>query len=381
MRMPSSSGLAALLAVVLAAGAGAAPPPELRRLRVLLVIDSDDSRIGKSVVIDRARITAALRLGIPAGKLDLTVLSGKKATPAAVRSYYSKLSSGPDEALLFYFCGHGAFRGNDHVLQFRDGELELPRSELRKLMAARKAALTVVLTDCCGTLLPVKKSDDVARKQYMIKTTPQVPGHLFLRARGVVDITAASKGQSAFGDDEVGGFFTLTFAGLLSWPVKSLDPDGDGLVTWAKVFPHLRKATNSTYRARGNPGKADQQAQDAHAFELPGKDSGQLVVPTIKPPLGKPPVIKPPVKPPLIDSDRRVFRTRDGRFVDQGKGLWLLEREDGKVFRYTEKRRTANYIELQDPTRKIAIALYKDHEKHYSPTKKQWIRGASGKWE
>src|SRR5262249_57231882 len=104
------------------------------------------------------------------------------------------------------------------------------------------------------------------------------------------------KGQSAFGDDEVGGFFTLTFAGLLSWPVKSLDPDADGVVTWAKVFPHLRKATNSTYRARGNPGKEDQQAQDAHAFELPGKGPGPLVLPPIKPPVGKPPVIQPPAK-------------------------------------------------------------------------------------
>src|SRR5262249_2175086 len=174
-----------------------------------------------------------------------------------------------------------------------------------------------------------------------------------------------------------------------SWPVKSLDPDADGVVTWAKVFPHLRKATNSTYRARGNPGKEDQQAQDAHAFELPGKGPGPLVLPPIKPPAGKPPVSKPPEKltakptstPPAPDSGRRVFRTSNGRFVDQGKGLWLLERDDGQVFRYTETRRTANYIELRDAARKVAIALYRDHEKHYSPTKKQWIRGASGKWE
>ena len=63
---------------------------------------------------------------------------------------------------------------------------------------------------------------------------------LFFQARGTVDITAATDNAS-WSDNKKGGLFTRSLARLVELtPLRELDKDRDGVVTWSEFFPQLR---------------------------------------------------------------------------------------------------------------------------------------------
>src|SRR5262249_38115654 len=66
-----------------------------------------------------------------------------------VLKYYQDLKVEPNETLVFYYAGHGAYdTSKGHLLTFVQGDL--PRASLMAAMQKHKPRLTVVLTDCCA---------------------------------------------------------------------------------------------------------------------------------------------------------------------------------------------------------------------------------------
>lgn len=252
------------------------PPAELRKLHALLVIDTR-SGLGESVVIDGERMGHLLQRGMPRAKLELTVLTGKDVTAARILNYYRNLKADANDALFFYYAGHGAIdpaKGHFLALQELDTK-PLLRSDLRKAMQDKNPGLQVLLTDCCSSRfkLPDKKRK-VFEEVGEAKELDPVLRCLFLRHRGVVDVTAASDNTAAFGDDHEGGVFTRTLGALLTSRVADLDVNGDKFVSWNEVFPRLQKDTEQVFarwardhRARGE--KVEQTTQKPRALELP----------------------------------------------------------------------------------------------------------------
>src|SRR5262245_58275497 len=109
--IPVRGALVALLALAAvlgpAARADAAPlHPEIRKLHVLIVIDTYDSgakRLG--MLLDQDNMMALLRRTIPAERLSITNLEGRAVTRSNILGYYERLEVGPDEGLLFYYSG------------------------------------------------------------------------------------------------------------------------------------------------------------------------------------------------------------------------------------------------------------------------------------
>jgi hypothetical protein len=103
---------------------------------------------------------------------------------------------------------------------------------------------------------------------------PTVRNLLFLTS-GTVDVTAASDNAS-WSDTDKGGLFTRSLSAMLIKPVKLLDIDRDGIVTWREFFPQLQKETEIVFRswkreltARGE--KIDGDTQKPHSFSLGGR--------------------------------------------------------------------------------------------------------------
>ena len=225
------------------------PPAELRKLHALLVIDTR-SGLGESVVIDGERMGHLLQRGIPRDKLDMTVLTGKDVTAARILNYYRNLKADANDAVLFYYAGHGAIdpaKGHFLALQELDTK-PLLRSDLRKAMQDKNPGLQVLLTDCCSSRfkLPDKKRK-VIEEVGEAKELDPVLRCLLFRHRGVVDVTAASDNTAAFGDDHEGGVFTRTLGALLTSRVADLDANNDKFVSWNEVFPRLQKDTEQVF--------------------------------------------------------------------------------------------------------------------------------------
>jgi hypothetical protein len=260
-----------------------AAPAELTRVRVLLAFDSASNLAGQ-LVIDEARLVRVLRASIPAGRLDLTVLKGRDLTRANVLGYYQRLRTGPREAIVFFYGGHGTLvphRG--HVLSLQEGKDPLLREQVRRAMLSKRAGLTVLLTDCCSAY---PKRRGVAERAALDEARgPSAPlQHLFLRARGLVDVTAASPGGSSYGDSRRGGLFTFAFCQLAARPLHDLDSNRDGRVSWKEFFPPLQRATEGAFRdwyreMRDRPGAETitdtHQRPQAFALEAPRPYTGK----------------------------------------------------------------------------------------------------------
>jgi hypothetical protein len=198
-------------------------------------------------------------------------------TREGILAHFRTLKVAPDEGLLIYYGGHGGRTPGGELFLALEREKGKPflRSDLRRTMESKKAALVVILTDSCSNTVKLPK--EVIPKAAMMpeKTRPvldPVARSLFFQARGTVDITAATN-EVAFGDDERGGLFTEAFSMVMHSPLPQLDTNRDGLLTWQEFFPIIQKETEQSFarwaadlRSRGE--KISATTQSPHALSL-----------------------------------------------------------------------------------------------------------------
>jgi hypothetical protein len=267
-------GFGLLLVTILGGAATAAPPPELRKVHALLVVDTL-SDLGESVKIDGERIDHLLSNNLPKDRVEIRVLTGKDVNADAILAYYRDLHVGRDDALFFYYAGHGATdpqKGHFLALQQLNAK-PLLRADLRRAMQVHQPGLVVLMTDCCSTRFKLPgKLRRVYEDEGAAGTIQPVLRCLLYQSRGVVDITA-STGNASFGDDHDGGIFTRTFDKLVRAGIPPSDADRDGFVAWPEFFSRLQAETEGVFvtwaqhqRARGED--VDQTSQKPHAFAL-----------------------------------------------------------------------------------------------------------------
>ena len=220
----------------------AGEPEDATRLHVLLVGDTADPEIGGSVSVDLRTMRAAVEVGVPEARRTLTTLSGAEVTPDGILARVRALEVLPTDALLLYYAGHGAWAEAGPYLRMAGGKI-LDRAALVTALRAKGPRLVVLLTDCCSTY--VGKTALYA----MPLPDPSVWRDLFFRHRGLVDVTAARRGQVAVGDEMLGGIFTWAVAQALTMtPRAGLDRDRNGIVSFAELLPEIVKGTEGTFK-------------------------------------------------------------------------------------------------------------------------------------
>jgi hypothetical protein len=177
-----------------------------------------------------------------------------------------------NDALLVYYCGHGAFYGDQHALELPSGD-RLRRSELLDAMKRKGARLSVLLTDSCANEL----EGPLAKPYMMPDMNPpylarNVCRYLFFRGEGVVDINSASRGQTAFSSKAPrrqdgtrpeygdmtghGGLFTTELVKLLTMDDESLREQAkymgystrDPRITWDLASGVLQRGTDEAFK-------------------------------------------------------------------------------------------------------------------------------------
>ncbi|HKI35994.1 MAG TPA: caspase family protein [Gemmataceae bacterium] len=277
-RFPSLAGLIAvsLLALLPVARAEDPDPPgprELKTLRALLVLDTN-SNLAASIEHDRKNMKVLLEEYVPAERRRIDYLEGAKVTREQVLKYYRDLKAGPDEALLFFYAGHGAIDANGaHVFQPQMGKTPaLTRGEVRKAMEQKGAGLVLLLTDCCSTRIRGWPKAKTREPRTKVEMHP-VLRCLFFQHRGTVDVTAAEDGMGSYGDEHHGGVFTSALVTLLEGDLKPLDTNRDKFVSWKEFFPLLSRETEREFkgfaaRARANNELVEQSTQRPRYFTL-----------------------------------------------------------------------------------------------------------------
>ena len=237
----------AMVAIVLALTAfecrvRAEPPLAEAKVHALIIVDSLDRAIGKSVALDGEMVKDALTAGFKGheDRLALTLLQGADATPAKLAAYYRDLKVGPTDTVLFYFSGHGATHSRrGHVIAL--GDKAVVRADLLEVIARKKPRLTVCLTDCCAVTLGGKP--EVSRNVSFSWATIQ---SLLFRPSGLVDINACSIGECSYCDAKGSVFTRCLVAGLTKAP-HELGGESTEYVHWDDFFRYVRKRTEDDF--------------------------------------------------------------------------------------------------------------------------------------
>ncbi len=136
------------------------------------------------------------------------ILKGPYATKSRLKKIIKNIKLNKNDVLLIYFSGHGGIgkKGKLYLAMYDDSYVY--RHELEPAIRRKKARLKIIITDACsnsiaglpgGTTRSIKLRSAWGTKNLKI---------LFNKYRGLYYITAASKGEFAYGDSIVGGWFT-----------------------------------------------------------------------------------------------------------------------------------------------------------------------------
>jgi hypothetical protein len=253
--------LPVLFVFVLGPGAGIArAQPEASRVRILLLSDrsgNDQERKRRAITLNRLRsvLRKTLRKQGLGRRYTIDVFADGRLTPQRVLNYYRNLRTGPSEALVFYANAHGGTKPQ-RGLALSLGGKPLFRADLRVAMTRKRPRLAVILTDTCAGL-PGRRAPNV--KVSPSKRLPRRPGNgdgrvlrqLFFQHQGVVQINAAKKGYSSWGNTKVGDYFTLALGNLMEQPISRFDRNKDGFVEWWEFYPVLNGEARRVSREHG----------------------------------------------------------------------------------------------------------------------------------
>jgi hypothetical protein len=223
---------------------------EAVKVHAFLFGNTGDDGIGKSVEKDLANMEGTLRAGFDKHKemLSLRVFKGADFTLKNVRDALRDLKTDGTETIFVYFACHGGyFPSLGHLIQMDHPKGQrapnvLLRSDLQHRLREKRTRLALLITDTCNSY----------PRGFELRPVPAAPDWetircLFLLPRGMVDINSVTEGESAYGNELSGGFFTATFNFALRDKFDKLDVNKDKFLHWEELLPRLQTGAQSYY--------------------------------------------------------------------------------------------------------------------------------------
>ncbi|MGE0087446.1 MAG: caspase family protein [Desulfococcaceae bacterium] len=201
-------------------------------LRLIIVADTNDSKIGRSVAADSQNMQSLMEdiVSLSNGELVLKkiVLTGDSATRHnMLRAIeYPKVKS--TDVIVFLYAGHGHRDQNTStrwpLLDPMDGTADF--AEVIAKIKGKNPRQFIALADCCNEVVARAEARVLQRRQFTYNQIRQ----MFLTSQTYIAASGSAPGQFSYGDDSGGGLFTAAFVSSLSSVLSSSQPD------WNQVF-------------------------------------------------------------------------------------------------------------------------------------------------
>ena len=310
-----------LIMLTFSAFFGITAPVDAKNVHALLILLGNDRNIQESVEKNEEKMVNMLKQlshhcnvhltlmysqsaheGIISQKTFVKGRAGKSETTQQdiiesrqVANWLNNLKPKPEDTVLIYYNGHGKIDSfGTHFLLFDPGvNADTPdRGKLSQQLMEKPARLRMLITDTCSNISD-DFSDDTFSKyavEVRAKARPYLQD-LFLEHEGFLDITAASPGQFALGNNDLGGHFTSALLSQGFTAAAESTKDTDDFLSWQEAFENAQAETKALYdKATFNPGMQreldanNQETQEPYKYSLPVRISGgEDIVPPTRP--------------------------------------------------------------------------------------------------
>lgn len=232
MRRKTQLLFATLFALCTTAQLGAAS------LRVLLIGDTNDRSIGKSVVTDLANVEKFVKhVSAQTGlTLDIKTIKGGALKSRAINDAIKKLKVESDDAVIFYYSGHG-FRTQD--VKTRWPLLHIPDAGIKGVdfqmvidtLNQKNPRMLLAISDSCNSFIdtPQRSVNTRAMRQEQEAAWKK----LFVEFSGRIYASGSQVGQYSFGQDATGGAFTSRFLAIVHGAVTDAGANWDNIMRQA----------------------------------------------------------------------------------------------------------------------------------------------------
>jgi len=232
------------------------------------IIATDDGAptIGADMKKNSNMVINLIKHNVPRDRSQIMKVPASSLTAATVLRFISLLPSAADDAVLFYYSGHGAYdkaREQTYLMMSNDGaQAVLYVGQIRRSIEAKGVRFVAIVVDCCNNLRPVRGMGPIVPGEPPEDRPPKISPafqHLFFEPAGSVIIESSAPGEYAIirpaiqfrdprrGIIEVhfGSLFTQIFTGVLEIPPP--DDEGERLPEWSEVCRRTQEEIDNEF--------------------------------------------------------------------------------------------------------------------------------------
>ncbi|MDR1385630.1 MAG: PDZ domain-containing protein [Planctomycetaceae bacterium] len=192
-------------------------------IHVIIAVDGL-AGFGANLNADYRNMKRLFQENIPSKQLDLVLMQQNEIMPDKIFETIEKIRADQKDTLVFYYSGHAAHDimngGQYFQLKDKNGRsVALQRRTLLAVLEEKKTNLLILLTDCCNLEQKISgESKELPPAVALPEKMSPVFETLFLKPKGIADITSSKRGEASFTDStsqKRGSCFTWTFVALL----------------------------------------------------------------------------------------------------------------------------------------------------------------------
>ena len=232
-----------LLVLIFIAVCGITPSADAQKVHALLIIMDDNLDIRQTVDVNRLRIKKMLQL------LDVSPeiwqADERQIRPEHINKWVKHCRVDLEDTIFVYYSGHGHIdqKARHYLdLDVQNPAFSLLRSDLVKELSEKRCRLKMLITDTCSN--EIQTLPRATSSATVVSRKRPYAEDLFLKHRGLLDMTAASPRQYAWGNNQIGGYFTAAL--IESFTAKS-DTNKDRFLSWKEVFSATRDGTQKLF--------------------------------------------------------------------------------------------------------------------------------------